>query len=159
MAAIFLVEDEVLIRMLVADMATELGHTIAAETGDLKHGLELAAEKNFDVAILDLQLLDGSSEPLAKVLARRKIPFAFASGYGPDGLPEQFKDRPVLRKPFEIQELQTCIAALLSIRELTSGLPTDFAKASSAKRMSGGVRRTSCANKGTSSLRGRIHPS
>lgn len=118
MAAIFLVEDEALIRMMVADMAIDLGHTIAAETGDLKQGLELAAEKSFDVAILDLRLLDGSSEAVAKVLATRNIPFAFASGYGPDGLPERFRDRPVLRKPFEAQELQKCIEALLSTPRL-----------------------------------------
>lgn len=118
MAAIFFVEDEVLIRMLVADMASELGHTIAAEAGDLKRGLQLAAEKKFDVAILDVQLLDGSSEPVGKILETRNIPFALASGYGPDHLPEGFRSRPILRKPFEIRELQKCIEALLSIRAL-----------------------------------------
>jgi hypothetical protein len=36
------VEDETLIRMMVADMVVDLGHTIAAEADDLRHGVELA---------------------------------------------------------------------------------------------------------------------
>ncbi|SFH64691.1 CheY chemotaxis protein or a CheY-like REC (receiver) domain [Bradyrhizobium sp. Gha] len=114
MAAIFLVEDEVLIRMMIADMATDLGHRIAAEIGDVKGALKHAAQTSFDVAILDVQLLDGSSEPIADLLTARNIPFAFASGYGSGGLPERFKDRPILRKPFEAAELQRCIEELLS---------------------------------------------
>ena len=113
MPAIFLVEDEPLIRMMVADMATDLGHIVAAEAGDVKRALELAASISFDLAILDVQLLDGSSRPLAELLAARDIPFAFASGYGPDGVPEGFRDRPILRKPFEAEELRKCIERLL----------------------------------------------
>jgi DNA-binding response OmpR family regulator len=69
-ASIFLVEDEVLIRMMLADMVVELGHTIAAEAADLKHGLVLAQEASFD-SILDMQLPDGSSEPIAEMLEQR----------------------------------------------------------------------------------------
>ncbi len=35
MASVLLVEDEPLIRMMVADMLTELGHSIADEASDL----------------------------------------------------------------------------------------------------------------------------
>ncbi len=52
MALIFLVEDETLIQMMVEDMV-EIGHTIAAEATDVKHGAEKAT---FDFAILDMRL-------------------------------------------------------------------------------------------------------
>lgn len=35
MASVLLVEDEALIRMMIADMIVELGHKIAGEAGDL----------------------------------------------------------------------------------------------------------------------------
>ncbi|WP_438745165.1 hypothetical protein [Bradyrhizobium sp. U531] len=76
--------------------------------------MEFAANASFDVAILDVQLLDGSSRPLAELLAARNIPFTFASGYGPEGIPERFRNRPVLQKPFEAEELRRCIEGLLS---------------------------------------------
>jgi CheY-like chemotaxis protein len=35
-ASIFLVEDEVLIRMMLADMVEELGHRVVAEAGNVQ---------------------------------------------------------------------------------------------------------------------------
>jgi len=114
MASVFLVEDEVLIRMMVADMVTDLGHTVAAEAGDLPSALEHANKAVFDLAVLDVQLGRDSIEPVAKALANRNIPFAFASGFGADGVPQEFRDRPRLQKPFPIEQLERCIAQLLA---------------------------------------------
>ena len=41
-ACIFLVEDEALIRMMLAEMVEELGHRVVAEAGDMVAGQALA---------------------------------------------------------------------------------------------------------------------
>jgi CheY-like chemotaxis protein len=41
-ASIFLVEDEALIRMMLAEMVEELGHRVVAEAGNIKEGQALA---------------------------------------------------------------------------------------------------------------------
>ena len=41
---VLLVEDEVMIRMMVADMVEELGHAVAAEAGDVGRAAELAEQ-------------------------------------------------------------------------------------------------------------------
>jgi hypothetical protein len=41
-ASIFLVEDEVLIRMMLADMVEELGHSVVAEAGNVQDARALA---------------------------------------------------------------------------------------------------------------------
>jgi CheY-like chemotaxis protein len=41
-ASIFLVEDEVLIRMMLADMVEELGHRVVAEAGNVQDARALA---------------------------------------------------------------------------------------------------------------------
>jgi DNA-binding NtrC family response regulator len=115
-ASIFLVEDEVLIRMMVGDMVVELGHTIAAEAADLKHGVELAQKASFDFAILDMRLGNDSSEPIAEILQQRKIPFALATGYNASHVPETYDGCTILEKPFEITKLQKCIDAMVSAR-------------------------------------------
>lgn len=113
MASILLVEDEALIRMMIADMLSDLGHSVAAEAGDLRSGLALANTVEFNAAILDVQLGADNSEPIAQALQRRGIPFAFASGYGAEGLPQGFEGHPILRKPFPADELQRCLTTLL----------------------------------------------
>jgi CheY-like chemotaxis protein len=113
MASVLLVEDEYLIRMMVADMLTELGHTVAGEASNLAGGLTLASAPGLEAAILDVQLGSDSSESIAEVLHQRRIPFASATGYGLAGVPEAFKDHPVLRKPFPMEELERCLARLL----------------------------------------------
>lgn len=113
MASVLLVEDEALIRMMVEDMLAELGHTLAAEAADVVSALEHANFATFDFALLDVSLGRHSVEPVAKVLATRNIPFAFASGYGADGVPEAFRERPLLKKPFVAEQLEGCIAGLL----------------------------------------------
>jgi CheY-like chemotaxis protein len=95
MSSVLLVEDEHLIQMMVADMLTELGHTVAGEASNLAGGLTLASVPGLEAAILDVQLGSDSSEAIAKVLQQRGIPFAFATGYGSAGVPEAFKDHPV----------------------------------------------------------------
>jgi DNA-binding response OmpR family regulator len=114
MASVLLVEDEALIRMMVADMLAELGHSVFGEASDLQSGLLLASEPGVDAAILDIQLGAHSSHPIAEKLRSKGIPFAFASGYGADGVLGEFKEYPVLQKPFPIEELERCLAALLS---------------------------------------------
>ena len=113
MASVLLVEDESLIRMMIADMLEELGHTVAGEANDLQSGLLLASAPGVDAAILDIQLGADRSEPIAEALQSRGIPFAFASGYGADGVPEGYTGHPVLQKPFPLDELERCLATLL----------------------------------------------
>jgi hypothetical protein len=41
------------------------------------------------------------------------LPFVFASGYGAAGLPEKYRDRTVLQKPFLAKQLAEAIAVAL----------------------------------------------
>ena len=43
MASVLLIEDEALIRMMIADMLVELGHSVAGEANDVQRGLLLAS--------------------------------------------------------------------------------------------------------------------
>ncbi len=52
--SVFLVEDEVMIRMMVADMLEELGHSVAAEAGEIGEAVKLVQSTEFDLAILDV---------------------------------------------------------------------------------------------------------
>jgi CheY-like chemotaxis protein len=110
---ILVVEDELMIRMLLEDMLGELGYTVAAEAARIEEALEAAKNADFDIAILDVNLNGQPISPVADALVARGMPFVFATGYGERGLPEPYRDRPTLKKPFQMdgpkQMLQTAL--------------------------------------------------
>jgi CheY-like chemotaxis protein len=110
---ILIVEDEPMIRMLLADMLVELGYTIAAEAGRIEEALAAATTLNFDLAILDVNLNGETIAPVAAVLVARGLPFVFATGYGLDDLPDGFRERPALRKPYQMVDLQATMESAL----------------------------------------------
>jgi CheY-like chemotaxis protein len=107
--SLFLVEDEALIRMMVAEMAEELGHQIVAEAGSISVALLLAETVEFDLALLDVNVGGEIITPIATIIERRGLPFLFVTGYASTNLPEPFSGRPVLRKPFPIASLKQAI--------------------------------------------------
>ena len=100
--------------MMVADMLEELGYSVVAEAGEINEALKLAQSAEFDLAILDVNVNGKVISPVADLLAARGRPFIFATGYGSAGVPEQYRDRPALQKPFQIETLARMIDHTLS---------------------------------------------
>jgi DNA-binding response OmpR family regulator len=115
---VFVVEDEPMIRILVTDMLGELGHTIAAEAGHIDQTLELAQSTHFDLAILDVNLKGRLITPVAELIRARGRPIIFATGYGSEGVPEEFRDLPAVQKPFQLETLAALIDEVLHRRAL-----------------------------------------
>jgi CheY-like chemotaxis protein len=113
MARLLVVEDEYLIRMLLEDMLDELGYGVAAAVGTISEARQLATDGEFNAAILDVNLDGQEIFPVADILAKRSLPFVFVTGYGERSLPEPYRDRPALQKPFQVEQLKTALADLL----------------------------------------------
>jgi CheY-like chemotaxis protein len=113
-ASIFLVEDEGLIRLMLADMIEELGHRVVAEAGNIEVGQALAETAIFDLAILDINIAGRIISPVAEIVHRRGLPFVFVSGYGPEGRPKAFSGQPMLQKPVSTLRLRETINSILS---------------------------------------------
>ena len=107
---ILIVEDELMIRMLLEDMLTDLGYEIAGAAAHVEEAMRLAKDADIDVAILDVNLNGHTVSPVAEILDERGLPFVFATGYGERGLPERYRDRPTVQKPFEQEMLSRILA-------------------------------------------------
>jgi CheY-like chemotaxis protein len=107
---VLVVEDEMMIRMLIEDMLTDLGHTVAAEAGGIDEALTFAKQADFDIAILDVNLNGKPITPVVEALIARGVPFVFASGYGQQGVPEAYRSIGVLQKPFRTEALAKALA-------------------------------------------------
>jgi len=110
---VLVVEDEMLIGMLLEDMLTDLGHEVAAILPRLKEAMAAVDRETYDLAILDVHLHGESAFPVAEALIAKGIPFVFATGYGERGLPENYRGRPVLQKPFAKDDLERVLQKLL----------------------------------------------
>jgi CheY-like chemotaxis protein len=107
-AKLLIVEDDVMIRVVLTDMLCELGYTVAAEAASIDEALEATRKTDFDLAILDADLKGRSVSPVADALVARDIRFVFITGYGDHGL-SAYRNRPTLRKPFQIDTLKRAL--------------------------------------------------
>ncbi len=64
-----------------------------------------ARADNFDAAILDVNLKGEMIYAAADILASRKIPFIFVTGYGPESIDSRFKHVIAMHKPIERDRL------------------------------------------------------
>jgi CheY-like chemotaxis protein len=109
--SVLLVEDEVMIRMMIVEMLAELGHRVAAETGEIDQAIRLAQNTEFDLAILDVNVQGKLITPVAELITTLNRPIIFATGYGTAGVP--IRGRPSLEKPFLIETLARTIDSML----------------------------------------------
>ncbi len=106
---VFIVEDESLITMLLEDILDDLGCKVAGSASTLREALEKAETVTAEVAILDINLGGDPIFPVAARLLERGIPIIFASGYGATTLPEEWRGRPTLPKPFTTTQVDQAL--------------------------------------------------
>ena len=102
-------------------MAPRAGVTVLGDAGDMPSQLQVvralatARDSEFDAAILDVSLAGHSSLPVAKLLDERGKPYLYATGYGsaPEG--SSAGTLPVLRKPFQLSELEEAMKRLTEV--------------------------------------------
>lgn len=110
---VFIVEDETMLAMLIELMLDDMGYATVFHASSLDDGIEYARAGDFDVAILDINIVGGNSFPIAAAIETRGIPFIFCSGYGRLGMPEPWTDHICVAKPFSSEQLEEVLGNLL----------------------------------------------
>ena len=114
MSRILIVDDEPMIAMLLADWVSELGHEAVGPTHNTHAALAMIANSTPDAAIVDVSLGEGSGYPVAECLAKRNIPFVFATGHAQQSLAACFASTPVLVKPFDFADDHAAIDTMIA---------------------------------------------
>jgi hypothetical protein len=71
------------------------------------------------IAILDINLGDRNSVPIADRLVNLGTPFFFAIGYGEQAsLPVEHRNRPVVQKSYTLENIATALAEVLGYSRL-----------------------------------------
>jgi light-regulated signal transduction histidine kinase (bacteriophytochrome) len=115
---VLLVEDSLIIALDAEDLLVRLGATHVHTEGSAVGAIAAIADSKPDLAILDINLGDHDSVPIANRLAELNIPFIFATGYGEQSqLPDHHKARPVAQKPYTLASLSRRLSELLGVSE------------------------------------------
>ena len=111
-----MVEDEPLIAMDIEERLLAAGGTVIGPAANPETARRLIAETAPDAALLDANLAGSRVDDLAVELRRRRMPFAFATGFGRDvaaaGVPRRAGAGQALRS----EELVAMVRALLAGR-------------------------------------------
>ncbi len=111
---VLLVEDEFFVAMAMEEILHSFGHEVVGPSGELDEAMGLARGQAIDLALLDVDLRGRPVFPLADILGGRGIPYVLVTGHDASSLPEAYRSRPRLRKPFEARELATAISRALA---------------------------------------------
>jgi CheY-like chemotaxis protein len=111
---ILVVEDEMLILMMIEDMLADMGCQSVTTAATVNQAISLIEERDFDAAMLDVNLTGDNSRPVADALAARGVPFFFSTGNGGHHTMDGYEDRLILRKPFLGEALTAVFTKLFS---------------------------------------------
>jgi two-component SAPR family response regulator len=100
---ILVVEDEYLLADEIQIELSDAGAIVLGPVARLEDAMELIdREHDIDAAILDVSLGGEMVYPAADLLARRKVPFVFTTGYDASAIPPRFEHVVRCQKPVDM---------------------------------------------------------
>lgn len=114
---ILIAEDDPFITLALEEALSECGLVVVASARTVAAAARSARDVDIDIALLDVILGAERIDAVADILAARGRPFVFTSGCGRAGLPEAYADRPIVEKPFYLEEILQAIRAEIAARQ------------------------------------------
>lgn len=111
---ILVIEDEYFLADDICSALKELGAEIVGPAGDIGDAVVLVnSGQRIDAAVLDVNLKNESTLPIADGLRTRSIPFVFTTGYDRSVIDSRFEDIELFEKPINIMTMARSLARLL----------------------------------------------
>lgn len=102
---VLIVEDEAMIQILLEDLCEASDCDVVGVVDNVPDALTAVQTLDFNVAILDVHLAHGHSEPVAEALRELGKPVLVATGSSEGQLPSAYDGFTVLQKPFHFREV------------------------------------------------------
>ena len=109
---VLVVEDEYYIADDLRRHLKDAGAYVVGPCPTMKTAQAALNSEQVDCAVIDLNLNGESAAPIAERLSELRIPFAIATGYGSESVPERYSSTPRCEKPFDPAALVALLAQL-----------------------------------------------
>lgn len=110
---VLVVEDEMMVALFIEDTLRELGCNVLEPAHTLSDAQARIEDHEIDAAVLDINIAEDEVYPVAERLASRGVPFVFATGYALESIQEEWRNRPVVRKPYHAEQLRAALEQAL----------------------------------------------
>jgi DNA-binding response OmpR family regulator len=107
---VLIVEDDPLIAFDLQSIVEDAGHEVVSVCASRRDGLAEIG-RGVDFALLDVDLADGKSYPVAEALRARCIPFVFVSGSLRSEVPKALGTVPFIPKPYAQSMIEGALRA------------------------------------------------
>jgi CheY-like chemotaxis protein len=111
---ILVVEDSPVVGPFTADLLEDLGCEVVGPAPNMAAARELIEEVEFDAALMDVHIRGERVFPLCEALEAKGLPFVLTSGYADWTMPDKWRNRPRLQKPYTIDDVRDSLSELLS---------------------------------------------
>jgi CheY-like chemotaxis protein len=113
--AVLIVEDDEQLCEAIGFCVEQAGYEVADCAQSVDAALASLGCHTVDAALLDIDLGGELVYPVANALTARGVPFVFVTGHNPSEIPEQFRHRPVVPKPYYDTALCAALASMLPL--------------------------------------------
>ena len=114
--SVLLVEDNLIIAMDGEDIFLQLGAKDVSLAPSVAQALDIVAAKHFDLAVLDVNLGEETSFPVAEKLVKAGTPLVFATGYG-EAVAKNFSGANILQKPYTIESVAAALDKMMPLKK------------------------------------------
>ncbi|NBJ13018.1 PAS domain-containing protein [Microvirga arsenatis] len=131
---ILVLEDQAPIAVQIEEALVQVGCTVVGPASRIVDAMDLLYGAGADAALLDVDVAGDRSFGVADILAAKRIPFAFVTGFDASSfLPERFTGVPVLAKPFAATELISTVERLIRAGAVGTRLDRNHAEGEDSK--------------------------
>lgn len=109
---ILIVEDDPFVGCDMRSMFEEAGGCVVGPVADLAEALKVARDNDIELAVLDFEIVGGSSHEVAEALAARGTPFMFHTGC-PEQVRKLWPKHAVFNKPADPVRIVSAASAML----------------------------------------------
>lgn len=114
---VLVVEDEYILAAEIEHMLMALGHRVLGPVSGVDEAFAIlgSGEPRVDCALLDVNLGGEQVYPLAAVIRSAGVPLVFATGYGQEALPPEWRSAARVQKPFAATDLRCALAEVRTL--------------------------------------------
>lgn len=106
---VLILEDEPVIGLALEDILEALGCKVTGIAHQVAPAIELINLREFDAAILDVNIHGSPNYEVADLLAARGVPYVFATAYDSTVHPKAHSQAPTVTKPYSTSDLATAL--------------------------------------------------
>ena len=110
---ILVIEDSPVVAPFTVELLNELGFEVVGPAPNMAAARALVDDDKIDAALLDVHIRGERVFPICELLESRGVPFILTSGYADWQVPDKWRDRPRLQKPYTIAQVEAALAPLI----------------------------------------------